>query len=432
MSGTDTDAEHANRVAAIEEFLEAFRDWLESFDPLAVEMVLLDEVDDAELERLEGRLRRAAPSAARVATRLGLDQVNPGTDWKLVLNPTSGLKPADIERACDNLLGELQADAALPFIAGAQSVPDSVAKALVRAWWPRDSLASPDLERILIQHGLDPHGLGAQSDTARLKEALNALDAPEGLALAADVHSLLVSQGAEDIEEGPWPARFRALSEALASSPPPKAPAGRPVGLRTSSRSGVKSLVPAGPEPTSSAAFFSQQFPRDRWLDLLEQILASVPDAAHSLTHKRYGSRQVVTIDDEYDLQDLAYFALRLVYSDVVHESPAGSVGPKSSRVDFRIPSLDLLVELKYARGENAKEVSEQMMADISYYGSQSNYRGIKHIIFMLYDHGNAMPSWANLRDEMQAIPTANGARVRLLRAAVPAGISSRLPGTAT
>ena len=56
------------------------------------------------------------------------------------------------------------------------------------------------------------------------------------------------------------------------------------------------------------------------------------------------------SISDEKDIQSMLWLILRSIFNDVIDEDPSPKFGHRFSIVDFRIPSLSLLVEAKYIR----------------------------------------------------------------------------------
>ena len=53
-------------------------------------------------------------------------------------------------------------------------------------------------------------------------------------------------------------------------------------------------------------------------------------------------------IENEYHVQNLLYFLLAAVFADIREEEYARSVGQKKPRVDLEIPSLKLVIEIKF------------------------------------------------------------------------------------
>jgi hypothetical protein len=299
--------------------------------------------------------------------------------------------------------------------------------------WPEDS-SSDDLDLVLYDNELDPEAI-AGYDRRKVAAALSMVrDDDAGRKLVSGLVRLLYELGLFESEDDRALGRLERLGKAFEASGAELSSFGK-----VTWESDASSTIPRNPDPIEAArptpsaqmlqGFLSKKSPQTPDpLDLLEQVLMSVPNAAHPLTHKRHSGRQVVTVDDEYDWQDLAYFALRLVFPDVIAEDPAPKWGDKSSRIDFKIPNLKTVVELKYARNGNHAAIAEQVAADLTLYGSRENYPDLRHIIFMIYDEGGTIRNVEGLKREAESARPSNGATVRLLRQDVLAGLTKSSP----
>ena len=74
-------------------------------------------------------------------------------------------------------------------------------------------------------------------------------------------------------------------------------------------------------------------------------------------------------IENEYHVQNLLYFLLAAVFADIREEEYTGSVGQKKPRVDLVIPSLKLVIEIKFWYGKNnPQRIIEEISQDTSLY----------------------------------------------------------------
>jgi len=74
-------------------------------------------------------------------------------------------------------------------------------------------------------------------------------------------------------------------------------------------------------------------------------------------------------IDNEYHVQALLWTILAPVFPDLKREEYAAQIGPIQPRIDFGIPSLRLLVEVKFARDRSAlKNMVNEIAQDASNY----------------------------------------------------------------
>ena len=74
-------------------------------------------------------------------------------------------------------------------------------------------------------------------------------------------------------------------------------------------------------------------------------------------------------IENEYHVQNLLYFLLAAVFADIREEEYTRSVGQKKPRVDLEIPSLKLVIEIKFWYGKNnPQRIIEEISQDTSLY----------------------------------------------------------------
>ena len=74
-------------------------------------------------------------------------------------------------------------------------------------------------------------------------------------------------------------------------------------------------------------------------------------------------------IENEYHVQNLLYFLLATVFRDIREEEYTRSVGQKKPRVDLEIPSLKLIIEIKFWRStDKPQKVIGEIAEDTSLY----------------------------------------------------------------
>jgi hypothetical protein len=89
---------------------------------------------------------------------------------------------------------------------------------------------------------------------------------------------------------------------------------------------------------------------------------------ARQLRERREG-RPTLDIEDEYDVQDLFHALLRIPFDDVRPEEWTPSYAGGASRVDFLLPEIEAVVEIKKSRpGLSARGLGEQLIVDIAKY----------------------------------------------------------------
>ncbi|CAB3766477.1 hypothetical protein LMG29739_04842 [Paraburkholderia solisilvae] len=110
-------------------------------------------------------------------------------------------------------------------------------------------------------------------------------------------------------------------------------------------------------------------------IEALYQIGARFHLVAKQLRIRRQ-DRPTLDVNDEYDVQDLFHALLRLAFDDVRPEEWTPSYAGASSRVDFLLPEIEAVVEIKKSReGLNARHLGEQLIVDIAKYKKHPNCR---------------------------------------------------------
>jgi hypothetical protein len=98
----------------------------------------------------------------------------------------------------------------------------------------------------------------------------------------------------------------------------------------------------------------------------------------------RHANRPTVDIQDEYDVQDVMHALLRIFFEDVRDEEWTPSYAGGAARMDFLIPEVETVLEVKKTRnGLGLKEVGEQLLIDIAKY---QKHPKCKRLICLVYD----------------------------------------------
>ena len=87
----------------------------------------------------------------------------------------------------------------------------------------------------------------------------------------------------------------------------------------------------------------------------------------------------------EREIQDILWLMLRPVFDDLVDEETLPKLGHSTYREDFGIPSLGILIEVKYVRkSSDFKEIEKQVLEDsVAYLNGVTAYR---EIVVFIYD----------------------------------------------
>jgi len=103
-------------------------------------------------------------------------------------------------------------------------------------------------------------------------------------------------------------------------------------------------------------------------LDVLLRLVERFHLVARQL-RVRHGERSTLTMEDEYDVQDLLHSLLKIQFDDIRQEEWAPSYAGRSSRMDFLLKDQGIVIEVKKTRqGLEEKEVGEQLIVDITKY----------------------------------------------------------------
>jgi hypothetical protein len=102
---------------------------------------------------------------------------------------------------------------------------------------------------------------------------------------------------------------------------------------------------------------------------------------------RRHSSRSTLTIEDEYDVQDLMHALLLVPFEDVRAESWNPTYLGGASRVDFLIRDAAIVLEVKKTRdGLADREVGNQLAEDVTRYSDPGANRGASILVCFVHD----------------------------------------------
>jgi DpnII restriction endonuclease len=117
--------------------------------------------------------------------------------------------------------------------------------------------------------------------------------------------------------------------------------------------------------------------------DAIELLCLRFHVVAKQLRQRR-GNRPTIDVADEYDVQDLFHALLRVFFDDVRKEEGTPSFAGKSSRMDFLLPSEQLVIEAKRSRPSlGATELGSELIDDIARY---KQHPSCKKLVCFVYD----------------------------------------------
>lgn len=122
--------------------------------------------------------------------------------------------------------------------------------------------------------------------------------------------------------------------------------------------------------------------------DLIIEILDNFQNSVKKITDLflRYGkdkqNRKLITINDEYDVQDLLYFSLKSVFPEIKYEDDTSNYGGSAKRLDFYLRDEGIIIEVKHIDKADDKKYTKQMKEDLQSYHVVNL---LKEIIFFIY-----------------------------------------------
>jgi hypothetical protein len=136
--------------------------------------------------------------------------------------------------------------------------------------------------------------------------------------------------------------------------------------------------------------------PEDRIVALCRRFPLFVDRLQH-----RQRSRAPVSVDDEYDVQDLLHAILKLNFDDVRPEEVTPSYAGNASRVDFYLPRERIVVEAKMTRGNlGQKDVANQLVIDVARYAQMAT---VDTLVCLVYDPGRKCSNPRTLENDIEA-----------------------------
>lgn len=122
--------------------------------------------------------------------------------------------------------------------------------------------------------------------------------------------------------------------------------------------------------------------------DLIIEILENFENSVKKITDVslRYGkdkqNRNLIAINDEYDVQDLLYFSLKSVFPEIKYEDDTSNYGGSAKRLDFYLKEEGIIIEVKHIDKADDKKYTKQMKEDLQSYHVVNI---LNDIIFFIY-----------------------------------------------
>lgn len=108
-------------------------------------------------------------------------------------------------------------------------------------------------------------------------------------------------------------------------------------------------------------------------------------------------------IRTEREVQDIVYLVLSAVFADLVDEDTLPKFGHSSYAADFGIPTLALLIEVKFARrAGDFKKIEKEVMEDaVPYLSNNTRYN---RMIVFVYDHSSSIQEHSLTRRALMSV----------------------------
>ncbi|MBO9723970.1 MAG: hypothetical protein J7530_06310 [Novosphingobium sp.] len=135
-------------------------------------------------------------------------------------------------------------------------------------------------------------------------------------------------------------------------------------------------------------------------LNLIEKLCLRFHAAARQMQN-RHGDRDTLTINDEYDVQDLLHAILRLHFDDVRAEEYSPSHAGGASRVDFLLKDEQIVIEVKKTRASmKAKDLGEEPIIDRARY---ERHPDCKTLVCFVYDPEGRIGNPAGIERDLES-----------------------------
>lgn len=138
---------------------------------------------------------------------------------------------------------------------------------------------------------------------------------------------------------------------------------------------------------------------------ILVSILTHFDKYVNRLQNRR-NNKPLYEFKDEADVQDSLHAVLSLFYSDIRAEDHVSEFAGGTSRVDFFLPEIQSVIEVKYARKSlKDNELGKQLLVDIGRYGQN---RECKILFLFIFDPFKVLRNSAGLISDLEKKSTSD------------------------
>jgi hypothetical protein len=116
--------------------------------------------------------------------------------------------------------------------------------------------------------------------------------------------------------------------------------------------------------------------------DVVAKLAERLHAVVRQLRERREG-RPTLDVTDEYDVQDVFHALLTIHFDDIRKEEWAPTYAGGASRMDFLLPEIESVVEIKMTRPSlSTKQLGEQLIVDIAKYKKHATCRTLFCVVY--------------------------------------------------
>jgi hypothetical protein len=116
------------------------------------------------------------------------------------------------------------------------------------------------------------------------------------------------------------------------------------------------------------------------------EFIVTLAERLHTVVRQlreRRENRSTLDVNDEYDVQDLFHVLLTIYFDDIRKEEWAPTYAGGASRMDFLLPEIEAVVEIKMARPSlSTRQLGEQLIVDIAKYQNHPTCRTLYCVVY--------------------------------------------------
>jgi len=133
---------------------------------------------------------------------------------------------------------------------------------------------------------------------------------------------------------------------------------------------------------------------------VVENCCSNFGNLVVRMGQRQRGRAPLVVIDDEYDVQDLLHGVLTLFFDDIRPEEWTPSYAGSATRMDFLLPELAVVIEVKYAReSKDVKRIGDEVIVDVTHYATHPK---CNHMFVLIYDPKRVLSNPRGIEKDLQ------------------------------